>query len=435
MRRLLSAQFLWLATRLGGAAAGLLFQIFLARILSPSDLGVFFAASSLAAVLGIVATQGYPSISVRFVSRYAERGKALWLSHFLSWARREILSVATGVAGLVMAGALIWPGLAWDTRLAFVYAGFCIPAMASLTALAALGIAQRRFVAALLPDLLARPMVLALFAGSILGLHLQLSASQAVLGFVVVTASIALLQIRVVGLAPILPRAVTRLARYWRREAWTLLAVMLFTSFFADLAIVSAAPFLATADLAAFALCIKIAMIVGFGVQIAHQILLPDLSDAYARRRLSDTTPVLLKGAPFPILFSAFALLGTVMFGKSILSFYGPQFEYAEGPLVLLVSGQLLRALGGPSQHVLTLEGQQRTNLAICIAACLLLVAGNAVLSKSFGLWGAAIGVTASYCLWVLASCAALFRGGVQTDLVSVMIKTALRSSDRHVRI
>ena len=422
MHKLMSVQFYLLIIRLGGAGTGLLFQILLARVLRPSDLGTFFAATSLASILGIVAAQGYPNIAARFISRYSVRGRDKWLSLFFSWTQLEGFRAAISIGAVIVVAAVIWPGIDHNVRLSYIYAGIGIPATASLATVGALGVAQKQFIAALLPELLIRPVILALLVGGILLLELELAASDAVLAFVGITVLLAAVQGRSLHVGPSQPRVKSRLSLFWQQEAWTLLVVMLFTSFFADFAIISAAPFIAGADLAAFGVSIKIAMIVGFGVQVAHQVILPDLSDAYARRQEAEATFVLLRGASFPILFSGAAVVFTALLGPQVLSLFGSQFTYASGPLLLLVSCQFLRALGGPSQSVLTLEGRQKTNLLICSLACLVLVCGNIGLAGTYGLWGAAIATAISYSVWIVGSGIALHgKGLVQTDIFSVL--------------
>ena len=58
-----------LVIRLGGAGAGFLSQLVLARLLAPQDLGLFFAATSLAVVASTVVAFGYPEIAPRFIAR------------------------------------------------------------------------------------------------------------------------------------------------------------------------------------------------------------------------------------------------------------------------------------------------------------------------------------------------------------------------------
>ena len=75
-----------------------------------------------------------------------------------------------------------------------------------------------------------------------------------------------------------------RLLTIWRREATPLIVVALFTYFFADVAILMVTPLLSSADTAVIGLCLKLALLVGFAVQVAHQVVVPDLADARARK-------------------------------------------------------------------------------------------------------------------------------------------------------
>src|SRR5688572_11176768 len=65
-RRFMPASALVLAIRLGGAGVGFLIQLILARLLAPEALGTFFSATSLAAVLALLAAWGYPNLAPRF---------------------------------------------------------------------------------------------------------------------------------------------------------------------------------------------------------------------------------------------------------------------------------------------------------------------------------------------------------------------------------
>src|SRR4051812_2977449 len=100
-----TAPFMMLA-RLAGAGAGFLAQLVLARLLAPEALGKFFAATSLAAVLGIIATQGYAGIIQRFVTRYRQPGRTAQLAAFVAQVHRE-----TCVAALVFTTLLLLPAI------------------------------------------------------------------------------------------------------------------------------------------------------------------------------------------------------------------------------------------------------------------------------------------------------------------------------------
>ena len=76
LKKLATGSAAIMASRLAGAGVGFLTQFLLVRMMGAHDLGVFYAASSLAAVLGVIVAQGYPQIAARFVGRYRNKQDA-----------------------------------------------------------------------------------------------------------------------------------------------------------------------------------------------------------------------------------------------------------------------------------------------------------------------------------------------------------------------
>jgi O-antigen/teichoic acid export membrane protein len=109
--RLFSTSSLLSLARVAGALAGFLTQVVLARTLQTSALGVFYSVTSLAAVVGLIAAHGYPSIAARFVLRYREQDKEGLVAAFVRQARHDATLYA-GIATIaVLALALLWPSL------------------------------------------------------------------------------------------------------------------------------------------------------------------------------------------------------------------------------------------------------------------------------------------------------------------------------------
>jgi O-antigen/teichoic acid export membrane protein len=114
------------------------------------------------------------------------------------------------------------------------------------------------------------------------------------------------------GKAPAPPK---RLLTIWRREATPLILVALFTYFFADVAILMATPLL-SADTAAIGLCLKLALLVGFAVQVAHQVVVPDLADARARKDHDSIRDVVLRALAFPLAITLAATVVVALWGE-----------------------------------------------------------------------------------------------------------------------
>ncbi|MBL8907216.1 MAG: polysaccharide biosynthesis C-terminal domain-containing protein [Rhizobiales bacterium] len=422
-RRFMPASALVLAIRLGGAGGGFLIQLILARLLAPEALGTFFSATSLAAVLALLAAWGYPNLAPRFISRYRERNYPWLVSGFLRHAARDtaITSLFAGLA--VIAIACFWPDATADNRIAFMMAGLAVPMLALLTLNAATAGAVRAFALSYVPESLARPLLFLGALGLLIVLKEPLTVEFALAVFFGVTAVIALGQFlilrQILDLGP--GRRPPRLARVWRAEALPLVIVALFTALFADLDILMVTPFLHGADVAAFGIALKLALLVGFGVQVAHMIAAPDLADAHARRALDAAGTALRRATIFPVLLTGAATLACLAGGQYALALFHPDFVSAKWALTILVFCQFLRALAGPSVQLLTIIGAQRLNALLCCVALAMLAAGNTLLTPAYGVTGAAIAVALSWSVWlVLTGIMLHHRARLRSDLAFV---------------
>ena len=333
-RRLFPTSAFFLAVRLSGAAADPT-QLLLARLLAPEALGIFFPTTSLAAVFGLITAWGYPNLTPRFISRYRERNRPLMLAGFLRNAARDI-AVSSLLTGLVViVAAALWPGAASETRMAYMLAGIAIPFWATLTLNSATASAIRDFRLAYIPDSLLRPSLFLTSIGIMIALGEKLTVVVAIAMLIAITALVTLGQFLV--LKHIFPTGVaqrqTGLTRIWRAEALPLVIVALFTALFADLDILLVAPFLHGTDVAAFGISLKLALLVGFGVQVAHSVAAPDLADAHARRALTGAGATLRRASLFPVALTAMATLASAAAGQYLLALFHPEFAQAKWAL------------------------------------------------------------------------------------------------------
>jgi O-antigen/teichoic acid export membrane protein len=432
--RLFSTSSLLSLARVAGALAGFLTQVVLARTLQASALGVFYSVTSLAAVVGLIAAHGYPSIAARFMLRYREQGKEGLVAAFVGQARHDA-TLCAGIATIaVLAFALMWPSFSTEARLALVAAALSIPANASLRLNGTFATTIRRFALAYLPDTCIRPFLLLGGVAVLIALGVTLTASNVAFVLTVIFTALAFTQYALLrkdmpkGEAPAPPR---RLLVVWRREATPLILVALFTYFFADVAILMVTPLLSSADTAATGLCLKLALLVGFAVQVAHQVVVPDLADARARKDHDTIRDVMLRALAFPLAITLAATIITALWGEYILAIFGPEFTGAKLPLVILMGCQLVRALFGPSVPLLTVIGAQKENAALAVAALVMLGLANVVLAPLCGVLGAAIAVAIATVFWLVGCAIVLDRlSGLRTDALYLIERlAALRSA------
>ncbi|MGK2921557.1 MAG: lipopolysaccharide biosynthesis protein [Methyloceanibacter sp.] len=434
LSRLFTTSSLLSLARVAGALAGFITQIVLARTLHASALGVFYSVTSLAAVVGLIAAHGYPAIAPRFLSRYREQGKESLIAAFVARARKDATVYVTIATAAVLAFALLWPTLSFEARLATIAAALSIPANAALRLNGSLAAAIRRFALAYLPDTCIRPFVLLGGIVLLIGAGVTLTAANVTALLTVVFIGLALVQYVLlrkdiphgVALAASAQDAPPRLVKIWRREATPLILVALFTFFFADVDILLVTPLLPSADTAIVGLCLKLALLVGFAVQVAHQVVVPDLADAHARKEHGAIRAVILKTLGFPLAVTIAALVIVALWGETILSLFGPEFTGAKIPLLILLGCQLARAVFGPNVPLLTVIGAQRQNAALAVAALVVLGLANVVLAPAYGVLGAALAVAIATLFWLGACSIVLARlSGLRTDAIYLLVRLA----------
>ena len=204
----------------------------------------------------------------------------------------------------------------------------------------------------------------------------------------------------------------------WRAEARLFALAIIFGTSFADLAILLSSLFLASADLASFGVALKTSLLVGFAVQVAHQVALPDLAEAHERGDMPGIVHSLWQATAFPSFVTGAALLAAAAGGEWFLALFGPEYVAAKWPLFILLSAQFLRAVAGPGQSLLMLKGAQVENAGICIICTVALAVSNAVLVPLWGVYGAAAAVLITVILWFGAASFILARrNSMRVDL------------------
>ncbi len=410
--RLFSTSAFLTAARLGGAVAGFLTQILLARMLSAHDLGVFYSISSIAVVGALMVTLGYPNIASRFISRYETQGRVERVSAFIRVSRRESLFWGVLAATGIVICAFVVPNIPDALRYSIVVTAITIIPVASQRIYTAVAMAYRRFSVSHVPPMLIRP---ALFLVIVAGFWL-FSVPVSVLVLIVATflTCVASYLMQYFGLRDILrkksPSTPRRLVRRWKQEAWPLVIVAGFVGMLSELAILLVSPFMPSADVAAFGICLKVAFMIGFTVQAAHQVLLPEMGEAVARRESHAIGSKILGASIFPVVVTGFAILASMAAGQYFLALFGPQFSAAKNTLTILLVVQFVRALAGPGPQLMTMKGAQRESAIICLVSLGVLVLGNAVLAPRYGAEGAAISVLVTTIVWLLATGIALYR-------------------------
>lgn len=421
--RILSAPSLLFAARIGGAAAMFGAQILLARLTSADTLALYFLATSLVTVAGTVATLGYPYIVTAFMGRYHDGRHAAQASAFVALSRFDGVIAGALLALVLAAGILVYPGLGWPERIAFLVALPAIPAIALSRTNGAVGRARALLATAYLPTILWRPLfffVLAAIAAAIF--HLTDAVT-----FVALFALIAIGSALTQGFGlrrgdGAVASADRRLSRLWRRAALPFIAISIAELLIVDIDLLLAGAVLPRKELAVFAVCIKLAFFAGFVVDVIYELIAPELARCYARRDEAAVQRNVVM-ANLAASGSALAMLaGAAVLGHFALSIFGPDYVAGEPVLLTLLAVPAVNAFAGPHVALLTLRGIQRRMTAAYAAGGAVLVALTVTLAGPLGMLGAALAVLAAYVTLNLVLAVMVWRAmGLRSDVAHAL--------------
>lgn len=419
----LSTSALLMVARVLGLGVGFATQILLARMLAPEGLGIFYFATSIAYVVSMVAAFGYPVIAVRFISRYRARGNAELSDAFVNRAQRDTALAAFAAMVVMLVLAAMIPGDP-TTRLAVAAAALAVPALALSRIYASIAGAIRQFMLSYLLNMLWRPLLFLLAIGIAAAVIAVPSPIMVACAFSLVSVIIVALQF--IGLLRHFPNITgssspdRRLVYQWRVASAPLLILAAFSILTNDLNLALLGTIVSKSDLAVFGVCIKLAVIVDYAISLIHELVAPDISDAFARKQTSTIEVTAARANIAAVAATLGATIGVVIFGRHILSVFGPDFVRAYPILIVLAASQIIRAAFGPTVLTLISAGAQKSIVVVFSVAIVGFALGNLVLVPIFGLIGAAAAFAVMTACWAAALCFVLKRKtGLRMDIAA----------------
>ena len=285
--------------------------------------------------------------------------------------------------------------------------------------------AVRRYLMTIVPDFMGKTLLLLLFVGGWILVTGSLSLAVVAATFVVLSYMTAWVSGRVLGSHGITnwgrDTTSVRLGKTWSARAWPLVIVAASMIAMADYLTLVATMLLPKAEVAQVGMAIRLTALVGFFTQASQQFVLRDLSGALHQRDPKQARSLLLRTNIACIAVIVAGVLGFAVFGRWMLSIFGPDYVPAYYVLLLLMVAQGLRALGGLNVHLLSLGGGQRKLGRACLASFVIILALASLLVPHFGIEAIGMAAIAGELVWVW-SVASLTRehNGWRGDLLAM---------------
>ena len=373
-------------------------QVLFARWMGSFEFGIYVYVFAWVLVIGEFADLGLSPAAQRFIPEYANAKSLALLRGFICHGRWLTVAAAT-LIGAVCAGLvkLAEPLLASYVVLPLMIACVSLPFYALLQIQDGIARSYNWVQVALMPLYVIRHVVMLAMVGLAYVLGLGTDA-------VTVTAFLSLsMALTAIGQTIVLNRRLARTietgpratdTRNWFTVAFPMLMVGGFYLLLTHTDIIVLQQFRGPDDVAMYYAASKTVALVSFvyfavSAAVAHRFT--EYHVTGERERLAEFLADSIKWTFWP---SAAATTGILLFGKPLLSLFGPAFVAGFPTMVILAVGLLARAAVGPVERLLTNLGQQRACAAVYGFAFLLNLVLCIVLIPPFGIEGAAIATT-----------------------------------------
>ncbi|GLQ18727.1 oligosaccharide flippase family protein [Maritalea porphyrae] len=384
-----------LLVRVMGAGIGFLSHLLLARLLDPSEYGVYVFAWTIVVLLGTFCGIGLPVAATKFVSTYQDQDQPARLNLFSRFSVLVALGVTVVAAVLVILVLNIVPTTLIEAvyRPALFVGAFCIP-LFTLTEIGK-GLARGlgRNVIAYAPGFLWRPILLGAGVVALYYFGVELNAGQVMLLCVAVLLVAFVWQLwhlRAMFGKTSGEGAVKGQKREWLMTALPLTTMEAYNILLANTDILVLKFFVSPDQLAFYFVATKIAALLGFITFAVSATAGKPIAAAYAKEDHQKVRSLMYQFTAMAFWPTLLGFVGLFVLGGYLLYLFGDVYAVAHGPLLILAFGLLAQSYSAVTRFGLAMTGGQQGLSIILIVSLVLNVVFNLALVPTFGIYGAA---------------------------------------------
>ncbi len=400
--RLARSSVIAVAVNIGGSAVRLLLQIVLARHLGATGYGRFVLGRSWGELLAKFPNLGYEWTAVKELPGYDRPGQH---GLFRGYVRTAWRVTIVGAIGLALLSLAVYTVIVERPDSA-IQLGVLLTAPLALAWLAR-GLLQghHRFVTGSALIELLQPVAFAL-AVVALWIADRLTVVTSLVAWIA-TMSLAALAGQVLlraGYSPELNRATPEFDRpRWRRTRRPLYVSYLAFVVLDNAGVLVVGALLERADVATFAVASRIAVLGTVIIAGVQSVASSHLAEAAATSNWAETQHIVDRSLRVCAIPSVLITIGAAVLAEPLVAMFGDDYGGAVTILRILLIGNLVNSITGPSGYVVSMSGLERSYARVmwsaAIATLVLVVVGTLI----FGAAGAAWAVTAVTIAWNLA--------------------------------
>ncbi len=398
-----------MTVRIVGAGIAYSLQVLLAQWLGAFEYGIFAYAWVWMTILGYLAPLGMNAAVIRFIPDYLSKQRWWRVKGVVYRSRRIVFFAALVFAGIGILGVFLGRELIPAYYIYPLYIAFaCVPLLALTDLYEGMARSFGWINLAYIPTYIIRPALFVVTMGVLYCSGVELNGTialvLALISYVFIFSGQTLLFGRY------LPTKVknarpTYHSLHWLRASFPFLLILTFQIIITDTDIVMLGGFVEPDQVAIYFASVRTANLVLFVSFAVSALAVPKFAALHAKGEKAELQR-LVTGVVQWIFWPSLAfVIVLLIFGRPILSLFGPVFTDGYFVLALLMLAHLVRAATGPIDHLLNMTGNQGATAWVLACSGIINIILNAILIPYLGLIGAAIATTVSIIIstvWLL---------------------------------
>ncbi|XSG86305.1 MAG: flippase [Methylohalobius sp. ZOD2] len=394
------------SVKITGALLGFALTVVLARLLGPSEYGIYAWVMALVALLSVPVQLGLPTLLIREVARAQQQRDWGCLRGILRWSVLLASAMALLVGVAFLAGMEMFSSSLEGRGRALLWGIPLLPLLAwnGLATSALIGL--RRVVLGQLPDNVLHPTALIGFMTAAWLFWPAFDWDAVSLMSLTVLSSVLTLSIASGLLRWKLPPESTTAVPVYRGRLWltSLGPLALATGLYlvnsrTDMVMLG---FFTTDDqVGIYRVATQMAIVVVFVLQVVNRVVAPHLARLHAAGDIDRLQRLVTRSAQITLLGAIPVASVFIAFGSVLLErIFGAAFVAGHEALIILVVAQLVNAGMGSVGLLLNMTGHERDTAKGVAVSTFLNVPLNFLLIPSFGITGAALATAISLVVW-----------------------------------
>lgn len=403
---LITAFFGTAGLRVAFALLGFVNVALLAKLMGPSDYGVYAYVMAVAGVLSIPSAFGIPTLTTREIAVANVRKDWGYMRGLILRTHQAIGVLALIMISLAGTALLIWGDRLEPEKLKCYALGLLLVPLISLGALrGAMLRGLRKVLYGQMPERLIRPLLFMILILCMMAVGKEYFLPSNVLMLQIVSTAMAFgvgihffLKFKPPQLTDAEPRYET--AR-WLKSSIPFGLTTALSTINGQTDIIALGIFGPDANVGIYRVAVQMAALVIFGLQVVNNIQGPHIAHMYATGDMVKLRQLINRSSQAVLAIAVPSVLVIVLFGKPIIRlFFGHEFEAAYGPLVILCFGQLVNAGMGSVQSLLNMTGHEKESMKSVLVGAVLNLLLCFTLIPRWGMTGAAVATSVTLVVW-----------------------------------